>query len=498
MPKSSRKGKAPSQNSLQRDLLAACQKNDLSSAKSLVNTKADVIFVHNGLTALGSVAYSSDPASSQLVAFLLQAKAKVNHPDDQCDPLYNAVTENDVASVKLLLDAGARTDIVSSKNRDAAIHQAVSVSCGSTADISTVDLLIDAKCNVDFMVGLSNTPLMIAAAKNNLRAVQSLIKAGAAIDMEAEWGRTALQMAATSGHYDIAMELINARANVNTRDNSCAAPITEAASNGHGKIVDALICAGAKVNITENHVYRSFGEDDEYPLSPLGAAVENGHADIVTSLLEARASVNTPGGGLGYLPVQMVAETHHVAVVYALAAGGANFNAMAGQGECPSRQVPLTLAIRERDGTEEMVRALLRVGASTEVEDGRIPPLHAAVHAENINMIEMVLMAGADIDEKVETMNMTDFDWDEQGMEYDYEREESWRDSSAILAAVLNERLDIVNMLIEAGADVNLCYGMPSVSLLDISKSLEGFSTDIVDALVDAGALSTDEILNRK
>ena len=141
---------------------------------------------------------------------------------------------------------------------------------------ATVDVLLDAKANVDLRNRFGDTPLMAAVLHGHvdvakkLRArgaavngpgwtpliyaatgghedlVRWLLAEGAAIDAASPNGTTALMMAAREGRYSVAILLIDRGANVTRRNDAGVTALSFALATGDNALAERLRKAGAR------------------------------------------------------------------------------------------------------------------------------------------------------------------------------------------------------------------------------------------------------------
>jgi len=143
--------------------------------------------------------------------------------------------------------------------------------------------------------------------------------------------------------------------------------------------------------------------------TPLVLAAWKGHAALVRWLLEYGADPNREDS-FGVTALHKAVAFRHVEVLEALlACERTDVNARVGVPSAPpefeaqsNRDSALHLAARTADkSSAQMLRMLLRAGASTRVRDKRgDTPLHAAVRGGNAGSSKRLLNAGADGDEK--------------------------------------------------------------------------------------------------
>lgn len=104
-------------------------------------------------------------------------------------------------------------------------------------------LLASPQTHVDEPNAQGETPLMIAAIRGSLPAVQALVKHGAAINRE---GWTPLHYACSGPDNGVAAWLISQGAEINARSDNGTTPLMMAARYGNGDLVPLLLKAGAE------------------------------------------------------------------------------------------------------------------------------------------------------------------------------------------------------------------------------------------------------------
>ena len=167
------------------------------------------------------IKYASKGAAP-LVQLVLQAGANVNHVEYPATALIMAAWSGHIDVVRILLDAGANTDIHSGNPNPG----------GGTP--------------------LLRTALQRAAESGHIDVVRALLDAGASTHQPGnghggEWGNPLIK-AAAAGHIDVVRALLDAGAHVNTQDEYDETPLIMAAKAGHIDVVRALVDAGAELN----------------------------------------------------------------------------------------------------------------------------------------------------------------------------------------------------------------------------------------------------------
>lgn len=149
--------------------------------------------------------------------------------------------------------------------------------------------------------------------------------------------------------------------------------------------------------------------------------------------------------------LQAAAYFGHYTIVQMLLQAGADVNKLGGY----YNTALVAAAILERPKRtqvsqyEKIVEVLLRAGAKPNIEEGLRnyrTALITAVKAGNTNIVEMLLAAGADVNVII-AMEYTERSQLEEGSE---------DEETALLIAIWEGSVEMVNILIEAGADVNM------------------------------------------
>lgn len=215
-------------------------------------------------------------------------------------------------------------------------------------------------------------PLLIAARRGDLKALETSIAARVDLNAVDGWGRTALHRAALYGHVDVVTRLAKAGADleVMTPEDFWTA-LHVAANENHAAVIHAL--AGAKANLEAR-------KDANYK-TPLMVALMNEAPDAVKALLAAGADPNVWTDS-DTTAVRRAALYGHLAMTKALLAAGARVNDARGTGwEPPLHAVvglcgPLPARDPENDYYRVTVmKALIAAGADRSAKNaaGKTP-----------------------------------------------------------------------------------------------------------------------------
>ena len=121
--------------------------------------------------------------------------------------------------------------------------KAIAAAARSEADLQK---LIASGHSVNMTDDDGETPLMRAAERGNLQAVDALIKAGANVNAQDEDGNTALMDAADEGHTAVVLRLIQVGADVNARDDEGETALSKAIEERHADTAALLRQYSAK------------------------------------------------------------------------------------------------------------------------------------------------------------------------------------------------------------------------------------------------------------
>ncbi|KAI5801200.1 ankyrin repeat-containing domain protein [Geopyxis carbonaria] len=268
-------------------------------------------------------------------------------------PLHDAAFEGNVDIVQLLLDAGA--ELTHNRSGETPMHRALS---GSQVDV--VRLLFESdKTNYTRKLTFGSLNLLhyafICPNPPTLELLTLLLDYGVDInDCQSPETPSVLHFAATCGDISIVELLLSRGANVNSKGNSGMTPLHDAVATNRPEIISLLVRSGARVN-----------DADTDGQTPLFFAVERGHEVAVRTLLELGADIDQPDCfGMSPLSRACAQCCVHInpGVVQVLLDADADVKSSDDEG-----LVALHHAARE--GHTEVVRMLLRKGASVNVRD---------------------------------------------------------------------------------------------------------------------------------
>jgi ankyrin repeat protein len=389
---------------------------------------------------------------------------------NQTTALYCACELGHQACVKRLLELGEQVNTVSgSLSSKPPLHIAA-----EKGHHEIVQILLDAGADANRIgsgsLWFRTTALYEAALKGHDDVVAILLDAGSEVKPiiqldDTDFGVTALYAAAAAGHGEAVKQLITAGSDVNTvgyagpPGSSAVAPALYIASaNGHENVVGILIEAGADPNGSRRP---GTGRDSTPPsaapwtancTTALHAAAVNGHINTVHKLIDAGSCLDIMGcvDVAKPPPIAPIAPTIQLTYI-----------------DAPTHYTAVDTALHaaSTEGHYEIVSALIDSSADIDAigysaTGDSFTPLCAASKAGQLHVVLALLAAGA-------TTSNPDPDC-----------------RQALFEAVESGHADVVEALVEAGADVNARSGLTSAVGIAAAKGY----TRIVTVLTKAGA----------
>ena len=358
----------------------------------------------------------------------------------------------------------------------------VDISCPAMwSDPAVCRVLIDAGADIETKDENGRSPLHSACASGALDIVKMLVKAGAGVRVTDKRRRTCLTLAADSGHTETVRYLVGLpEVDVNHRDFDGYTALHYMSREGDADVVQLLINAGADI-ATEN----------VYGRSPLHCACESGQLDVVKKLVGAGAGVcDTVNGGDTCLTV--AAEYGHTKTVrYLVGLPEVDVNHRDGDNDT-------VLHYMSGEGDADAVQLLIDAGADIEMKncDG-CSPLHYACESGALDVVKKLVRAGAGVcvtdnnGRTCLTLAVYSNCGHTETVRYLVglpEVDVNHRDgdnNTALHWAVEQNHTDIAQLLIDAGADIEMknCDGCSPLHCACDSGAL-----DVVKMLVEAGA----------
>jgi serine/threonine-protein phosphatase 6 regulatory ankyrin repeat subunit B len=405
----------------------------------------------------------------EIVRTLLASGANVNLMAYAKTPLFQATLNHRASVVGLLLANGADVE-----------HVSGGFNCLQLASwrglFDIVQILVNTGANIDCL-GVSSTPLALAAESGHGDVVQYLLDRNANVHLTLEnWSSallspdgSALQSAAANGHIAIAANLLKHGAHINAVGRLGTALASAANLSGNIEMVRMLLDNGAEVE-----------SQDGQGRTALQVAASRGSCDIMAELLERRADINDRGTDGSALA--QAAKGGHIGAVEMLLERGAEPNMEEG--------TTLTaLQVAAFHGHKDVVQRLLnsKADVNASCSGGSVLSLATAYYEED------ALQYVRDHWSFDKTLGR--FPFYGKGVVKSFVTILSSVDASttstkqlleAVVLAVEKNRDEIVQLLLENGANIN---GSDScVSPTPLQMAILGGNTSLIKILLDAGA----------
>ena len=277
-------------------LMLASQNGHNQVVELLLKENADInIQKEDGVTAL---MLASQNGHTQVVELLLKENADVNIQNKNGWTALMIASENGHTQVvELLLKENADVNI-QNKNGWTALMLA-----SLNGHTQVVELLIKENTDVNIQNEDGWTALMLASQNGHTQVVELLLKENADANIQKEDGWAALMIASQNGHTQVVELLLKENADVNIQNKNGWTALMIASENGHTQVVELLLKENADVNIQNKNGWTA-----------LMIASENGHTQVVELLLKENADVNIQNKN-GWTALMLASLNGHTQVV---------------------------------------------------------------------------------------------------------------------------------------------------------------------------------------
>ena len=344
--------------------------------------------------------------------------------DEASEQLLDGALQGDLAAVKSCLELPQEPNCQDS-------HGGTAVYTASRrGDVATVDMLLEAGADMN-LKSMNGTPLMAAAAAGHKEVVQRLLAANARVGLSAS-GVTPVHAASARGHTEILQMLLDARGDANAENSNRATPLHLAAEGGHCQLLQYLLNLGVSkdarnlVGATALHIAATKGHADavtclakaglalttrnQVNATALHIAAERGHAAVLAAMLQhlqfgATQDTAEPAEGSqsenllemldarnqqGATALHIAAQEGNLSAVECLLAAGIDKDAV---NNCDATALHLAAG----RGLTDVVRCLVdsRANLNLRSQSGSIPLL-VAVESRNREVVQCLLQAGSD------------------------------------------------------------------------------------------------------
>lgn len=258
--------------------------------------------------------------------------------------------------------------------------------------LQVANVLIESGADMELRVEKTlakETPLHIAAGNGYSEIVMALLAKGANPNsIASNHLKTPLHVAVSEGHLEVVKCLLlrGARSDVPrpselSRFGSWCSPLHLACQRGHLEIVKALHQHGANIDAIS---------EDQRRVSVLHEAVSNHRVDIVKYLIDQSVKVNI-FDSFGFSPLHVAAKRSYADMIDLLLKGGSEVDCFVDD----PMHTPLMSSITS--GQYDSVKTLLEAGAKVDGVLNDAAPLYQAIRYEptNLSIVELLISFGA-------------------------------------------------------------------------------------------------------
>jgi len=216
--------------------LQAGEETHLNSTMQTVTVVAETTGGVVSISASNPLVIAASDNDLETVKKLINEGADVNNRDEYTytTALDEAVMHGNRDIVRALINAGANV------NARAGNKQTALMRLDEDATAALVWDLVAAGARVNARDSDGDTPLIMAAQYSTVEVVRALISAGAKINASNHEGQTALMAAAGAGKVGIVEALFNAGADINARDHDGNTALKRAEENSNSDVVEFL------------------------------------------------------------------------------------------------------------------------------------------------------------------------------------------------------------------------------------------------------------------
>ena len=281
-------------------LMLASENGHTQVVEQLLKEHADVIIQNkNGYTAL---MIASQNGHFQIVEQLLKEHADVNIQENEGWTALMLASQNfNFQIVEQLLKGHADVNI---RSNDGWTALMIASENGHT---QVVKQLLKEHVDVNIQSNDGWTALMIASQNGYVHVVEQLLKEHADVNIQNKNGYTALIISSQNGHFQIVEQLLKEYADVNIQTNDGWTALIVASQNGHTQVIEQILKEDLDVNV-----------QNKEGVTALIKASQNGHTQVVEQLLKKDADVNIRNRK-GVTALMLASANDHTQVVELLA-----------------------------------------------------------------------------------------------------------------------------------------------------------------------------------
>uniref|UniRef100_A0A8C1JWC8 Ankyrin repeat and SOCS box containing 2a, tandem duplicate 1 n=1 Tax=Cyprinus carpio TaxID=7962 RepID=A0A8C1JWC8_CYPCA len=356
-------------------------------------------------------------------------------PEEEIDPIAKAILEGDVGSVRLLVKQPWCNLLKPNKDGWMPLHEAAYY-----GQDQCIKILLKAQPGMINQRTLKEqTALMIAVVNEHLACVECLLEKGADPDIINKDRETSLYKACEKENPAMVAMLLNYGASVNTKCIQGWTALHESVCRNNVDICEMLVKAGAKVSIP-----------NMYGITPIFVAAQSGKVDALRMLLKNGADLNSQAAD-GATALYEACKNGHEGTVEFLLSQNANANKPGKTGLLPihiaaqcgnnSKDLLTSGYTHKNVRATNIVTMLIPATSKARVRRSGISPLHLAAERNRNDILELLIEAGFDVNDTLS---------ESRSRMYEDRR------STALYFAAMNNNIDATTMLLKAGANPNL------------------------------------------
>ena len=466
-------------------LIIAVKQNHIEVVKYLLQKGADISLTTEP-EKRNALHIASQEGSVAVIEMLLSYDLRPDPRDGEGNtPLACAAANGQIEAVNCLLEHGA-DPFLKGQNGWSLLHFAAQ--SGNVVIIETMlSKGLDINSRGKTMCDDGITPLMVAAALGQERAVNLLLSKGADPHLKILMGKNLLHVAAQGGNTSIVKKALSYDIDIDSKDEGSATPLIIAVKENHVEVVKCLLQRGADMLLTYGpdkmnvlHIASQEGSvaviemllsydlrpdpRDGEGNTPLACAAANGQIEAVNCLLEHGADPFLKGQN-GWSLLHFAAQSGNVVIIETMLSKDLDIDSRA-------QTLGITPAmVSIRFGKLEALKYLLEKGAdgSLKTLEGQFSHLSFAVTAGSVEAIELLLSHGCSIDDR-----------DDQG-------------ETPLMQAAVAGKTEVLKYLLAQGADP-LLHNNLEFGLLHLAALSNNFLTieAVLSENVDINASCTD------
>ena len=445
--------------------------------EQLLSKDPDInIQVNDGWTAL---MLASQNGHHQVVELLLSKDPDINIQDnDRWTALMFASQNGHHQVVELLLSKDPDINIQNNNGVTALMvasyyghHQVVELLLSKDPDINiqnnngvtalmvasyyghhqVVGLLLSKDPDINIQDNDGLTALMFASDSGHHQVVELLLSKDPDINIRVNDGWTALMLASQNGHHQVVELLLSKDPDINIQNNNGVTALMVASYYGHHQVVELLLSKDPDINIQNNN-----------GVTALMLASRNGHHQVVGLLLSKDPDINIQNND-GWTALMLASQNGHHQVVELLLSKDPDINIQSRNCAISMEDIISAITIAFYEGHFSIVILLSKKLTTLSSDERKL--LVAAAEGDIGTLVSMLFEVGMSPDTPL-VGGIT-----------------------PLMIAASCGHIDIVNTLIQAGADVNKTddEGKTALDILLGNKEEFTSSTHIIDLLITNG-----------